>query len=54
MHHKSIRPEMHGNVWFGYNDPEFNENFEDILKNASTIIFFVGLFLYILKLDIDI
>ena len=47
------RPDEYGERWFGYNDPEFNENFEESLKTLSKAIMYLGLLLYILKLDFN-
>ena len=40
--------------WFGYNDPEFNENFErDYLKPLARYLLYIGLLFYILKIQFD-
>jgi hypothetical protein len=40
--------------WFGYSDPEFNENFErDYLKPFCRYLLYVGLLFYVLKIEFD-
>lgn len=40
--------------WFGYNDPEFNENFEhDYLKPTARYLLYIGLLFYALKIEFD-
>ena len=40
--------------WFGYSDPDFNENFErDYLHPLSRYLLYVGLLFYVLKIQFD-